>query len=333
MKKFVKILVPTVLIIFAIYFLSWQFDFSKGDEILGVTFSQYYAEEILKLDWRRTYQEILDDLNPKKLRLIAYWQYLEPERGVFNFEDLDWQIEEAQKRNREVVLVIGRRVPRWPECHVPEWAKNLNNEDFKKTLLDYLSVLVNHYKSFETVRVWQVENEPFLKTFGICSSLNGKFLKKEITLVKTLDPRPIMVTDSGELSLWIRASRISDIFGTTFYKIVWNKYTGWFEQFYPPVFYALRGELVKTMTQTKKIIISELQAEPWTADGKTITNVAFEEQIKHFNLGQLRENIKLARKTGIKEIYLWGSEWWYYRKINGDSGYWTLIKEELLKQK
>jgi len=56
------------------------------------------------------------------LRLVAYWQKIEPEQGKYSFEDLDWQIKEAEKRDIEVILVIGRKVSRWPECHIPEWA-------------------------------------------------------------------------------------------------------------------------------------------------------------------------------------------------------------------
>ena len=45
----------------------------------GVTFSNKYATQ-LGLDWQDAYIKTLDDLNVKKLRLIAYWDETEPEK-------------------------------------------------------------------------------------------------------------------------------------------------------------------------------------------------------------------------------------------------------------
>ena len=322
-----KIVFWVLVIAAIIYFVFWRVDFyPEAQPKWGVAFSEYYASEILGLDARETYLAILHDLNPRSLRLIAYWQYLEPKRGEFNFENLDFQIAEAGKLGKDVVLVIGERVPRWPECHAPAWINELSGKEKEKAFFGYLEKAVGHYKEFQNIKIWQVENEPLLSVFGACPKPDVDLLKKEIGLVKSLDSRPVMVTDSGELSFWFRAPRLGDVFGTTLYKIVWNKYTGWFKHFYPPVFYTLRGELAKITTKTNKIVISELQAEPWTPDRKIITDIAFEEQSRHFDLNQLEENIAFAKKTGIDEIYLWGSEWWYYRKIHGDDSYWQFVK-------
>ena len=32
------------------------------------------------------------------------------------------------------------------------------------------------------------------------------------------------------------------------------------------------------------------------------------------NLEQFKKNIEFAKKTGLKEFYLWGAEWWYWMK-------------------
>jgi len=39
-----------------------------------------------------------------------------------------------------------------------------------------------------------------------------------------------------------------------------------------------------------------------------------EEQKKTMDLEQFKKNIEFAKKTGLKEFYLWGSEWWYWMK-------------------
>ncbi len=325
-----KIVIAVIIAGIGIYFLSWQIDFSKGEPNWGITFSQFYAQEGLGLDWKTTYEAIISELNAKKLRLIAYWQYLEPEKGKFDFRDLDWQIEEAQKRNKEVVLVIGHRVPRWPECHTPEWAKNLSKEEFKESIFTYLSTIVDHYKSFPAIKMWQIENEPLIFLFGDCPKRDRNFLKKEIALVKSLDSkRPIMITDSGELSSWLETAGLSEVLGTTLYKIVWNKNFGWWKSLYPPAFYTLRAFMVKTFYRTQEVIISELQAEPWVPDMKAIIKLPFEQQVEHFEIKQLKGNLEFAKKTGLRDIYLWGVEWWYWRKVNGDESYWRFGKEIL----
>src|SRR3989338_9810695 len=120
MKKRWKIL-RVVLAICAILVL-WINTIPKKQNIkYGVTFSQKFSEE-LELDWKANYLAILDDLKVKDLRLIAYWDRIEPEEGRFGFEDLDWQVAEAEKRGAKIILVVGRKVPRWPECHEREWA-------------------------------------------------------------------------------------------------------------------------------------------------------------------------------------------------------------------
>ena len=330
MKRVLKFIIVFVVVVVGLYFISWQIDFSKRRPNWGITFSQFYTEEKLGLDWKIVYEALLNEFDVQKLRLIAYWQYLEPTRGNFDFKDLDWQIEEAEKRNKEIILVIGYRVPRWPECHIPDWAKNVPEKEFRDTVLNYLSVVVNHYKYFSAIKVWQVENEPLLSLFGQCPKPDREFLKQEIELVKSADPeRPIMITDSGELSSWLETAGLSEWLGTTLYRIVWNKYFGWWKHFYPSLFYTLRSFLVKTFYNTQEVIISELQAEPWVPEGEAIIKVPFEQRNTNFDVKQLQSNLEFAQKTGIKEIYLWGVEWWYWRKINGDNTYWQFMKEFL----
>jgi hypothetical protein len=111
------------------------------------------------------------------------------------------------------------KTPRWPECHIPEWAKLQSKEEQQAAILDFLKEIVARYDSSKAIVRWQVENEPFFP-FGECPWVDKEFLKKEVALVKSLDSknRPVVVTDSGEGSLWIQAAKIGDIAGTTMYK-------------------------------------------------------------------------------------------------------------------
>jgi len=246
---------------------------------------------------------------------------------------LDWQITEAEKRNKEVILVVGHRVPRWPECHHPLWASNLSTEEFQEATLEFLSQTINHYKDIESIKTWQIENEPLFFLFGNCPKPDREFLKKEIALAQSLDgSRPIMITDSGELSLWLRTAGLSEILGTSLYRIVWNKYIGTFKHVFPPVYYTFRAWITKKFFGTQKIIISELQVEPWAPEGKSLREMSVEEQYRCFDLEDFRKNLKLAQKTGINEIYLWGVEWWYWLKEKqNDARFWNEAKKNFSK--
>src|SRR3989344_2509681 len=90
----------------------------------GVAFSTKQAQ-LLSLDWQTTYSAILDELKPKNLRLVAYWDELESQPGQFDFSKLDWQLVKANEHQANVILTIGRKLPRWPECHLPMWFKDL----------------------------------------------------------------------------------------------------------------------------------------------------------------------------------------------------------------
>ena len=91
----------------------------------GVTFSAPYAREI-GINWKKAYRALLDDLKVRHLRLPAYWSEIELKRNRFVWDELDFQIEEAAKRHADIIVGVGRRLPRWPECHTPEWAKALS---------------------------------------------------------------------------------------------------------------------------------------------------------------------------------------------------------------
>ncbi|MFC1608899.1 hypothetical protein ACFL3M_01795 [Patescibacteria group bacterium] len=277
---------------------------------LGITFSHRYSTDI-GLDWRENYLAILDDLKVRKMRIPVYWDLVEKEKDVYDFSDVDWQLEEARKRNVEVILVIGQKVPRWPECYVPEWIGE-NDELRKAELKDLLGVIVERYRNNEAVRYWQIENEPFLK-FGICPPLDTDLLDEEIALVRKKDPsRKIVVTDSGELSLWVAAAKRADVFGTTMYRNVYKE--GWGYYVYPigPRFFLFKKWLIEVFADQENSVVIELQGEPWVA-GWTVSK-SLEEQFESMNAEKLSENVEYAKESGFSEIYVWGAEWWYWLK-------------------
>jgi hypothetical protein len=286
----------------------------RRDVTLGVTFSSRYAED-LGLDWKEAYKATLDEIGVKKVRLPVYWDRVESRPGEYDFSDIDWQLEEARRRNVEVVLAVGQKVPRWPECFIPEWAQG--SDDVRRSaLLKLVAHAVKRYQNHSEIVMWQVENEPFLK-FGVCPPFEVMLLEQEIALVKQVDPsRPVLVTDSGELSLWVPAARRGDVFGTTMYRDIWKEGIGHVTYPLGPNFFLTKAFLVRLLTDQRHLIVIELQAEPWASGW--VGHVSLEEQFQTMNEHRLRENVEYARRVGFPEIYLWGVEWWYWLKEKKD---------------
>ena len=328
MKKILKIVLLVVLsLLFSLAGFLFIGKSEPAEKITwGVIFSQKYSEE-LELNWKENYLAILDDLKAKNLKLVAYWDLIEKEQGIYDFEDLDWQIEQAQKREAEVLLVIGRRVPRWPECHIPNWAKNLDEKQQQQKVLDVTRQIVLRYKNNETIEYWQVENEPFFP-FGECPPFDKKFLEEEINLVRSLDPeRKLIVSETGEYSTWFKSAKYGDVVGHTMYRKVWfseiKRYVSY--RLLPPVFYARKAWLIDKLFQKKTICI-ELQAEPW-GPGLTYT-LSLDEQNKTMNIERFKNIIEFSKNTGIDTFYLWGTEWWYWMKEkHNDSQIWDESKK------
>ncbi len=321
-KKVCRMTLIFLGIILLPFFYGAFFGVAPAEEVtFGITFSQKQAEG-LGLDWQETYLALLDDLQIRDLRLVAYWDLIESASGKYDFSDLDFQILEAEERGAEVILALGQKVPRWPECHLPTWTSGLTTEKRGDKLLTFIQKTIEHYRGYENITVWQVENEPFFR-FGECPRLNKELLKKEIALVRRLDStRPIMLTESGELSTWFRGAKLSDLLGVTMYRKVFADILGtYFSHFFPPSFYSAKANLVKKFSDVEEVIGVELQGEPWTKG--SVKDISLEEQFRSLDFRQFQQNIKFARRTNLKKHYLWGGEWWYWlKKEKNEERFW-----------
>lgn len=288
----------------------------REDVHLGMTFSSRYATD-LGLDWRETYLALLHEVGVKKLRIPVYWDLVEREPGQLDYADVDWQLGEAEKAGATVILSIGQRVPRWPECHIPGWAKASADVDRQTALKKFMRTTVSRYQNRSVITTWQVENEPFLVFFGECPPLDVTFLEEEVAMVKALDPsRPILLTDSGELSIWYRAAKRADMFGTTMYRKIYKGGWGYFTYPIGPNFFRVKEQFVRLLTDQEYFSVIELQAEPWASGW--VAGVSLEEQFITMNEQLLEENVTYARRVGFEDIYLWGGEWWYWLKVKKD---------------
>jgi len=308
----------------AIFFYS---QFAPAEESdWGLNFSQARAVE-LGFEPIYLYADMLADLRPKKIRLMAYWEEIEPEPGQFNFGPMDRMLELAEEFGAEVILVVGKKQPRWPECHEPAWAQTLSSGEEEAARLTMIQGAVEHFKIFPAVKIWQVENEALFKFGDSCPKSDRDLLKREVALVQSLDSRPVMVTDSGEMGRWIPTATVgADLFGSTMYRVVHNPVTGYFKYPMPTTIFRIKAGFLAVITGVRSVTGIELQAEPWLVNG--VWGTELDTQKSLMNPKVFRENTDFAADVGFRDNYLWGVEWWYWlAQQHNDWGMWTAAKE------
>ena len=296
----------------------------------GVSFSRLQTDH-LEVDWRANYNALLDDLQIRKFRLMSYWNLHEPERGQLNFDDLDWQMDEAAKRGAKVSLAIGFRQPRWPECHEPEWAKSLSGHEWKQALYAYIEIVVKRYENHPALEHWQLENEAVNDWFGTCLDPDRERLHEEFELVRKITKKPVWASLSDQHGLPLRGPA-PDAYGYSIYKIVFNDKGPEFLHTYvwyptPLWYHKARAAFIQTVHK-KPMFIHELQLEPW--GGSPLPTLSIEEQNRSMSVEQINNNVYFARQIGFETIYSWGGEWWYWRKTKfGDHSVWEAVRREI----
>jgi hypothetical protein len=334
-KRFIKrvlivlaaVAVLILIFIFMIWLIFGRSKLTEPEDIKwGVTYSPLAVED-LKLDPDETYRAIIEDLRPNKIRLVAYWNRIEKQPGEYDFSDLKKQVEIADSNNIPIVIAVGRRVPRYPECHAPEWSETLPQGEQNKKILELIERTIGEFDQYQNVVGWQIENEPFLGSFGICPPLDEQFLAQEIDLARSLTNKTILTTESGELSLWLKASKYPDVMGTTLYRTVLVSGTDIaVNHVYPSWYYRARSNIVKSINDNiESVIVAELQGEPWTTKG--IINSTQEDINRTMSHNQFNKNIDFTERVGFPEVYWWGVEWWYYEKLKGEPFYWDRAGE------
>lgn len=290
----------------------------------GASFNTFYATD-LGLKWRDVYDAMLHDLQVRHIRLAAHWPMVEPVQDVYNFSELDYQIEEAEKVGAEVILAVGRRLPRWPECHVPQWAESLSWSTQQAEILEYTEKVVDRYRDSEAVTYWQLENEPYLEVFAKehCGSFDEAFFTSQVAHFRQLDlDEPLLITDSGNLGTWWKPYKLSDVFGTSVYVYFWNPELGQFKTVLPAWVYRAKENLLALLFGEKETMLIELSAEPWLI--KPITDTALDVQLERMNIDTMSEILEYAKDTHLSKQYLWGVEWWYWMRQYDHPEFWEL---------
>jgi hypothetical protein len=300
---------------------------------LGVSFIPDYAES-LGVNPEST-MDALVHIGVNQFRLVSYWSDGEPTKGHYNFTQLDWEFQKAQAAHAKIILTLGLRQPRWPECHMPSWAAQEPESQWEPQLENYMQAVVERYKNSPSLESYQVENEYFLQGFGTCTNMDRARLISEYNLVKKLDPKhPIIVTRSDNaIGIPVGKPQPNE-FSISIYRRVWDAGVThrYLEYPYPAWYYAFLAGWQK-LADHKDMMIGELQAEAWAPNGKTIPETSLAEQNKSINAQRLQGVFNYGKATGMRSIDMWGAEYWYYRMVVlHDPSLWNVAKQEFKQQ-
>lgn len=303
---------------------------SSKPMIIGATFIPDYARNF-GLEPKQTLQAMLQELGIKHLRLVGYWDKIEATPGSYDFSELDWQFDQANANNAKVSLSLGLRQPRWPECHMPAWAAAQPKSQWEPQLKTFIKAVVERYKDNPALDSYQLENEYFLKVFGICPDFSRDRLISEYQLVKQTDPNHKVIISRSNNALGTPINEPTpDEYAVSIYKRVWDTTITkrYVEYPFPGWFYAFLAGTEKII-KGKETIIHEMQAEPWTPNGKPITETSLDEQNKSLDAERFERRFSFAKATGIRHADMWGAEYWYYRKEKlNEPDLWNVAKEQ-----
>ncbi len=299
---------------------------------MGVSFIPDYAQS-LGLNPQQT-MDALIGIGVKEFRLTSYWSDTEPAPNQYNFTQLDWEFQKAEAAHVKVILVLGLRQPRWPECHPPSWINtNQPASNWQPQLEAFMTKVIERYKNSPSLVDYQLENEYLLHGFGECTSYDytRQRLIDEDNLVKRLDPKhPIIIARSNNTIGFPTGQPHGSEYSVSVYKRVWDaKVTHrYFEYPIPAWYYAFLAGYQKLFLG-KDMIVGELQAEAWPPHGQSITQTSLAEQNKSMNARILKDRFNYGKGTGMRTIMLWGAEYWYYRKVVlHDPSLWNVAKQE-----
>jgi Beta-galactosidase len=327
----------------------------RGQVRLGVSFRPRQAEA-LGLDVRETLAALLPHPFPV-IRLSAYWDRIEPAHGAFDTSELDWQLDQAERAGKEIILCLGPvKSFGYPEYFVPPHLLaeplpegRLVDERSHPALLDaataHLTRLVERYRDRSAIRAWQVEHEA-TDPLGMEHSwrLAASFIRHEVETVRAADPtRPILMngflpTSTAVLAQqWWRtrdqgdslavARELADVVGIDFYPRhavtslgSWSVYLDGSAGLLPAMH--RRRLLQRARAQGRRLVVTEGQAEPWEA--VTVPPSPDSRAAASCPPERVVENYNECLRWaggGIDTYLFWGAEYWVMRKRQGDPRY------------
>jgi hypothetical protein len=326
----------------------------RGATLLGVSWRTPQVDA-MGLDQRESLEQLLRypfDV----LRLGAYWNRLEPQPGQFTPDELDRQIEAAERAGKQVLLAIGAvKTFGYPEFFVPPHrlphairegalVRPSDHTWLLDPAVEHIARLVERYRDRACIVGWQVEHES-VDPLGLEHSwrLSRDFVSAEIEAVRRADARrPILLNGFLPMSLLVAAQQHwrtrdqgdsldfaldnADIVGLDVYPrhglMTVGPLTAYLDGGTRPTQQRLRERLVCRARQAgRRVMVSEGQAEPW----ETVVDPPDPRGGVMYSCSpeqMLRTFNECMRWTSDLYAYLfWGAEYWLRRDRGGDGSY------------
>ena len=326
--------------------------------MLGVSFRPRQVEA-LGLDARSTLSTLLAH-RFQVIRLGAYWNRIEPEPGVFDPQELDWQVDAAEEAGKQIIVCVGAvKTFGYPEFFVP--AHHLPQPLKEGALVDptrhasllaaatgFVSRIVERYRDRQAIMAWQVEHEA-VDPLGLEHSwrLAASFVQKEVETARRVDPsRPIMLNGYlptsvvEQLPQWWRtkdqgdslsvARRLADIVGIDSYPRhalvgigAWTLYLNGSRRAWRFREATKLGAWVRSPGH--RLMVAEGQAEPWervTTPPNPSAGAMYSCPPEQL-VANYNRGLRWARVATVPlwAYLFWGAEYWVLRRQTGDSRY------------
>lgn len=329
----------------------------RGSTLLGISFRPPQVTA-LGLELRTTLQTFLS-YPFQIIRLGAYWNQVERAPGIFDTDELDWQIDAAERAGKQIILSVGPlKNFSYPEFYVPAHylkyplpehsrIKPLSQQSLFKAAITFITRLVERYKHRSAIVAWQLEHEA-VDPLGVEHSwrLDVEFVAEELEAVRKVDPlRPVMMNGFLPTSLPVRlaqwwrtrdqgdslvvAQRLADIVGIDYYPRHALMKVGTKTLYLDGstnLWHRQRRKKVFAWARThgQQLMIAEGQAEPWEV--VTIPPNPSGRGMYSCLPEQVITNYNACMRWSQPEFPLyaylfWGAEYWMLRKHCADPSY------------
>ena len=337
-----------------------------GGVPVGISFRPLQAQA-LGLDPHDAMAELLGYPFPV-IRLAAYWDRMEPAPGTFDPSWLDWQVDAAERAGKRIVICVGPvKAFGYPEFFVPAHqlpaplpeGRLVTPETHRPLLaagIEFITRIIARYATRSQVIAWQVEHE-VADPLGMEHSwrLSAEFAAAEVAAARAADPsRPVLltgflpVTTPVAAAQWWRtrdqgdslavAERLADVIGIDYYPRHALTAIGGRTLYLDGAggrlgtrrYQALAGH---TATAGKRVMISEIQAEPWEAvtvppspPGRGMYSCLPEHLIENYN-----QCVRWSQQNppGAMAYLFWGAEYWLLRARQHDPAYLNAFRRIL----
>jgi beta-galactosidase GanA len=329
----------------------------RGSTLLGISFRPLQAEAF-GLEVRPTLQALLN-FPFQVIRLGAYWNRMEPTAGVFQFDELDWQIEAAEAAGKQIILCVGPlKTFGYPEFFVPahylrqpfpehKLVTPSQYPDLLQATTEFINKLVERYKDHKAITTWQLEHDA-VDPLGVEHSwrLSADFVEMEAQAIRKADPsRPMMMNGFLPTSLPVRlnqwwqtrdqgdslavAQRLADMVGIDFYPrhalIPLGTRALYLDGSQSPSHRARRKQLLEQVVAShQKVLVTEGQAEPWeavTVPANPLNQAMYSCLPEHVIINFNNCVDWFGEEMPLHAYLFWGAEYWMLRKKSMDSSY------------